>query len=165
MIHGSKKPVEGSILLGESLMKDLRMVVGDSISLMYPMTQGVSSIGIVPIQQQFKVSGIIRTGYYEMDKALVIMTDKDAFSFYHILPIYSYLEVSLTDKYIDRVSEIEADISRKLGHDYTIKTWVEFNGNLFSLINMEKWLISPCLQLPGSDCSHELRQHSLNNDN
>jgi lipoprotein-releasing system permease protein len=141
VFKGNPILTKGSMLVGENLLKDLAVNVGDSISLLYPITQGLTTLGAIPVRQSFMIGGVIRTGYYELDKALVIMTEKDAFSFYNISPQHTYIEIMLHDNYVNNAEELAKDFSIKLGNYYYVRSWIDFNGNLFPLINMEKWLI------------------------
>ncbi len=139
--QGSRKLESGSIIIGDILAGDLSVGVGESITLLYPKTEVFSPIGLVSLQKTFKVKSIITTGYYEMDKSLIIMHTDDAYSFYNIKPQYTHLEVNLKENKINQVNEIAQKYNGILEHNFTLQSWTDINGNLFSLITIEKWLI------------------------
>jgi lipoprotein-releasing system permease protein len=137
----NSKLASGSILIGNKLAQDLGVKAGDRLTLLYPRTDNFSPFGLIPLQSKFTVQDIVRTGYYEMDKSLLIMNNTDAYHFFQIEPQYSYIEVNLIDNWVDKVVDVNNDMQKMLGNDFLLRSWVDFNGNLFSLITMEKWLI------------------------
>jgi lipoprotein-releasing system permease protein len=139
--HGSKEIEPGSIIAGEILLNDLSVKLGDTVTLQYPQPGNLSPLGIVTNQHDFKINGIIKTGYYEMDKALIIMQDRDAYSFYNTSPQATYLEVTLNDSQVSKAQSLAKYYGAKLGQSYYPVSWIDYNGNLFSLIEVEKWLI------------------------
>jgi lipoprotein-releasing system permease protein len=141
VISGNRTLSKGNIIIGEKLARDLSVNPGDRISLMYPQTENPSQIGLLSVQKEFMVGGIVKTGHYEMDKTLIIMTTDDAFGLYDIAPRYSHLEVNLTGKYTDKADKVASGFQQLLGNNYQVDSWIDYNGNLFSLITVEKWLI------------------------
>jgi len=139
--QGSKEIEPGSIIAGEILLNDLSVKPGDTVSLQYPQSGNLSPLGIVTNQHDFKISGVIKTGYYEMDKALIIMQDRDAYSFYNASPQATYLEVTLKDAQVSKAQSLAKKYGAALGQPYYPVSWIDYNGNLFSLIEVEKWLI------------------------
>lgn len=138
---GNSSLTKNNIMIGERLAQDLTLKVGDSITLLYPQTKSTTPFGLLPLQKDFVIAGLVRTGYYEMDRALIIMQASDAFSFYNLPAEYNYLEVTLQNKWIDKAEALTIKYSKILGKDYYLRSWVDFNGNLFALITIEKWLI------------------------
>jgi len=141
IIQGNSGLKQSSVIIGDRLANDLAVKVGASVTLLYPQTKNTTPFGLLPLQKDFKIAGIVRTGYYEMDRALILMQAEDAFSFYNIPPKFSYLEITLKDKWIDRAEKLSKAYAIELGQSFQLRSWVEFNGNLFALITMEKWLI------------------------
>ena len=130
-----------SVIIGDRLASDLHLSIGDSLTLLYPQTKSASPFGLIPLQRTFILSGIVKTGYYEMDRSLILMRTIDAFGFYNIPPEFTYLEINLNDKWIDKAEKLSGQYAQIIGDRFQLHTWVEFNGNLFALITIEKWLI------------------------
>ncbi len=141
MTAGKPEMMKGSLIIGERLAKDLALKVGEKLTLLYPQTKSSTLFGLLPLQKDFILSGVIRTGYYELDRSIILMNATDAFDFYGMPAEYSYLEVTLKDKWIDKADKLASQYSRELGQSYQLRSWTEFNGNLFALITIEKWLI------------------------
>ncbi|MFO7660276.1 MAG: FtsX-like permease family protein [Candidatus Cloacimonadaceae bacterium] len=139
--QGKSSLVSGNVILGDILAGDLGLNINDSITLLYPQTETFSPLGMIPRQMDFTIAGIVKTGYYEMDKTLILMTTDDAFSFYNIAPQYTHLEINLKEKWINQAEAVKAKLQSILGKDFLLHSWIDYNGNLFSLIVIEKWLI------------------------
>lgn len=139
--QGSISKASGTIILGDILARDLALSIGDSITLLYPQTSNLTTFGMIPHQQQFSIAALVKTGYFEMDKTLILMSADDAYGFYRIEPQYTHLEINLKDKWIDLAAKLTVEYQNKLGNSYKLYSWIDFNGNLFSLIVIEKWLI------------------------
>jgi lipoprotein-releasing system permease protein len=130
-----------SIIIGDRLASDLQISIGDSLTLLYPQTDKFSPLGLIPRSESFRVNGTVRTGYYEMDRALIITTAQAAFDFYLTGKEYTYLEVKLKDKFVDSSYKLSKKYQTSLGNQFQLRSWEEFNGNLLALIAIEKWLI------------------------
>lgn len=139
--QGNSSLVSGTVILGDILVGDLGLNINDSITLLYPQTESFSPLGMIPRQMDFTIAGIVKTGYYEMDKTLILMTTDDAFSFYAIAPQYTHLEINLNERWINQAEAVKAKLQSSLGKDFLLHSWIDYNGNLFSLIMIEKWLI------------------------
>lgn len=130
-----------SIIIGKILALETNKNIGDSITIIYPQSCNLSPFGITSLQSTFHISNIINSGYYEIDKSTVIMNSLNAFTLFSIKPQYNYLEVFLKSDYINDVSKIVVSFNKQLGKQYFLQSWKDTNGNLFTLIEVEKWLI------------------------
>jgi len=139
--EGNGKIQGGSIILGDILARDLALGVNDTITLLYSQADNLTVLGLIPHQQDFRIAAIVKTGYYEMDKTLILMREDDAFKFYDQAPQYTHLEINLQDKWINKADRLNTQYQSILGHNFKLHSWIDFNGNLFSLIVIEKWLI------------------------
>jgi lipoprotein-releasing system permease protein len=138
---GNSDLKQGSVIIGDRLAQDLALKLGDNVTLLYPQTKNATPFGLMPLQRNFTLSGIVRTGYYEMDRALILMQANDAFDFYNIPPEYTYMEINLQNISVDKAEALASRYAGIVGSNFQLRTWVDFNGNLFALIAMEKWLI------------------------
>jgi lipoprotein-releasing system permease protein len=123
------------------LLKDFALKIGDKTTLLYPISREASPVSSSAFRQEYRIRGVVRTGFYEIDKSLVIMNASDAFTFYGIKPVYNQIEILLHERFVEKAASIAKTIGLKLGSPYYVSSWIDINGNLFSLINIEKWLI------------------------
>jgi lipoprotein-releasing system permease protein len=141
IMQGASKPNVGSIVVGARLLKDFALKIGDKTTLLYPISREASPVSSSAFRQEYRIRGVVRTGFYEIDKSLVIMNASDAFTFYGIKPVYNQIEILLHERFVEKAASIAKTIGLKLGSPYYVSSWIDINGNLFSLINIEKWLI------------------------
>jgi lipoprotein-releasing system permease protein len=130
-----------SVIIGAILAKDLGLQIGDKIDLLTTGPNSETFFNLIPRHESYTINGITQTGYYEADKSIVIMYAADAYNLYRESPNFSYMELFLRKSYIDKTNNLTKTIKDKLGDDFRIQSWIDFNGNLFSLITIEKWLI------------------------
>ncbi len=139
--RGTQKLAGDDIIIGEKMARDMNARVGDLLTLIYADTKNVTPLGMIPHQADYRINAIIKTGYYEMDKSLIIMPEATAFRFYKTKPQYSHLEINLKDAASKPTLKTTQNLQHLLGNGIILQNWVDLNGNLFSLITMEKWLI------------------------
>jgi lipoprotein-releasing system permease protein len=71
------------IVLGRELAYNIGITQNDEIILISPQT-AVTAIGIVPRMKKFKVSGLLKTGYYEFDNTMAYTTLKAGADFLNL---------------------------------------------------------------------------------
>ncbi len=124
---------KGNILVARERARELGVGVGDVLTILVPFG-GISPMGATPETIRVKVGGIFQTGMYEIDNMLIVMSLADVQA---ILGTGgSGIEVKLKDVYA--ADKVRAELSRKLGPGYVIRTWIEMNKNLFSALKLEK---------------------------
>ncbi len=141
IVSGSTSLRPGFIIIGSGLSAFTSSKLGDSLALLYTKMEDFSPAGMHPYTGEFKIGGIIKTGYYELDNGLILMSDIDAFNFFSIKPGYTHLEVFLRENYLGATTKITNRFKQILGPSYLLQNWIDLNGNLFALIEMEKWLL------------------------
>jgi lipoprotein-releasing system permease protein len=128
-------------VIGAKLAARLNAAVGDTISLISPMNAKVTHLGMSPDELRCRVVGLYRSGMYEYDTRYVFLNATTAARFTANPDQYSMLEVKLTDEAIDRADYLAYRWSMEFGNQYQMSSWIDFNGNLFSLLKMEKWAV------------------------
>ena len=142
-----EKPVKGappSLVLGEELAKNLGLWVGDEAVLVSP--QGASTgMSILPKMRKFRVTGLVRTGYYEFDNTMAYCSMGAAGDFFGLGGGANGVGVRL--KNIDSAPAASADLRKALGFAYTVKTYADMNQTLFAALKLEKFVMSLVLAL------------------
>ncbi|NQV17582.1 MAG: ABC transporter permease [Armatimonadetes bacterium] len=129
------------IVLGYRLAKELNLLVGDSLTLISPMNSKITPMGLKPKQQNFHIVGLYRSGMYEYDSKYVFLNLDEAAEFCSIPEEYSMMEIKLKDDEIERADYLAYKWTGEFGYKYQIHSWIDFNGNLFSLLKLEKWVL------------------------
>jgi lipoprotein-releasing system permease protein len=83
-----------------------------------------------------KVVGIFNSGMYDYDMNLVFVNLKTAQEILGLNNQVSAIAIKLDNLYLtDKVRE---NLSKVLGFDYSLKTWIEANQNFFAALKLEK---------------------------
>jgi lipoprotein-releasing system permease protein len=126
------------ILLGRQLAEQLRVKVGDSVTLTTPQST-LTPMGMIPRIRRLTVAGIYSLGLYEFDseygfvsldlaKRLMSTTEPQL------------IELRVADIY--NAPAIADRISKQFGSEYTAEDWSDLNQSLFSALWLEKMAIS-----------------------
>ena len=138
---GYEKLDQGSVYIGFYMAKELGKEPGDSLKIVYPQLDRISMLGLFPSEHYYRIAGIYRSGYYESDRSIVIMTPKDAQALLLIDDSYSKLELRLVPSQIDNAVDLGEAMKLGLGSRYEAIPWNYSSESLCRLIRMEKWLI------------------------
>jgi lipoprotein-releasing system permease protein len=126
------------ILLGHTLAEQLRVNVGDSVTLTTPQGN-LSPMGMIPRVRRVRVAGVYMLGLYEFDSA------------------YGYVSLDFAKRLMgkDTIDLIQAkvddiyaapavaeEIPQRLGAHYVSQDWADMNQQLFSALWLEKMAIS-----------------------
>lgn len=140
-----KQAVLPGIILGKELAANLKVIEGDRINVVTPISEELGPSGPVPKSRPFRVAGIFYSGMYEYDSKMVYISLKEARSFFNVKGA-SGLEVKISD--IDDARRISKNIVRALdGYPYRAKDWGEMNKNLFSALRLEKLVMGLILSI------------------
>jgi lipoprotein-releasing system permease protein len=127
-----------AILLGSDLANQLRLNVGDTMTVMTP--QGtLSPMGLIPRQRRFRVAGIFTLGLYEVDSQTGLVTLDVARRLFDKDDIDA-VQLRLDDIYV--APALADDITLKFGSEYVAQDWADMNRSLFSALTLEKMAIS-----------------------
>lgn len=124
------------IIIGNILAEKLNLKLKDAVSLVSPF-DGYS--------HTFHVSGIFNSGMYEYDANLVLINLQTAQEIFGLYGIVSGIGIK-----IDRVElarKIRQELSKKIGPDYFVLTWMDMNKNLFSALKLERTVMFIILTL------------------
>jgi lipoprotein-releasing system permease protein len=138
------KNVPPYIVLGEELANNMGIWVGDDVVLISPKSI-VTSIGSFPKMKKFRVSGTLKTGYYEFDNTMGYVDIKSAADFFNMNEKIGGFEIKLHD--LNDAKEVADRVAYILGFKYHVKTFAEMNQTLFSALKLEKFVMFLILAL------------------
>ncbi|MDD2650941.1 MAG: FtsX-like permease family protein [Candidatus Cloacimonadales bacterium] len=130
------------IVIGKQLAESNKVAIGDTLYILAGLNKNksLSSLHQLPL----RVVGTFRTGMYEYDMKNIFVTKEQALLISKKslgIGNYNLLEVKiLTDK-LENAKKIAAKWERDLGLRYQVFSWINYNGNIFSLLKLEKWVI------------------------
>jgi len=140
---GEKTPPP-PIVLGEELAKSLGIWTGDDVVLISPKSIA-TGLGIMPTMKKFRVSGLIKTGYYEFDNTIGYMKLDNAADFLKLDGSMTGMEVRLTD--IELAQKTAKKITGIMGFPYVVKTFAQMNQTLYAALKLEKFVMFLILAL------------------
>ncbi len=136
LTEGSFEAEEGSTLpalvLGTELAENMGLDIDDEVVLVSP--QGLA--GGLPKMKRFKVTGLLKTGYYEFDNTIVYTDLQNASDFLGLKGAVTGLNIKI--KNLDKADEVSAQITNIIGHQYTVKTYAQMNQTLYAALKLEK---------------------------
>jgi len=125
---------EGTALIGVELAYSLGLSIGDKINI--TSTTFINTpLGGVPKQENYKISGIFNSGFFEYDKNVIFLTLKDTMSIFDKtekdLNLEIYLKEPLkADRYKNEIIDMK--------ENFYIYSWSDLNKSFFSALKVER---------------------------
>ncbi|MCD4817085.1 MAG: ABC transporter permease [Candidatus Cloacimonetes bacterium] len=132
---------ENDAVIGEKLAQILNATIGDSVELISPSNTKVTAFGMKNKKEKFKIVGIYSSGMYEYDSKYVFINLTKAMNFASLENEYTMMEVRLKSEFVEKADYLTYTWKNEFDHDYQIRSWIDYNSNLFALLQLEKWII------------------------
>ena len=130
----NRKP---GLIMSEQLMADLRLTVGDAVTL-------VSAAGMEKSLTQFTAPNIYRfdvRGSYDIkkafDQAQLFIDMQAAQRIFNYRGTISGLDIMLQDH--SEAEQVKQKLQSQLGSQFKISTWYDLQKPLYDVMNLEKW--------------------------
>lgn len=134
---------EFNIVLGDLLARQLRVELGDKVTLIMPEAS-LTPAGVMPRLKRFTVTGIFSVGA-ELDASFAYVNIEDAARLARIPGKVQGLRLEMNDLFA--APKIAWDLLFKLEGNYRASDWTRTHGNLFQAIKMEKTMIGLLLMV------------------
>jgi lipoprotein-releasing system permease protein len=115
------------------------------VDLIVPKGNISAKMGMTPGIGKFPVLGHFKTGYYEYDTSLVIMSLKDAQNLFALGNVSMGIAVKVKDVW--NLDAIKKKMAETYGADFDITTAKDKNQNLFHALQLEKLIMTIILFL------------------
>jgi lipoprotein-releasing system permease protein len=124
------------IVLGKDLAETIGATVGSTIMIISPQGE-LSPVGMMPKYQQFKVTGIFRSGFYNYDIAWAFIRLSDAQRLFSLPDtVISVIEFKIDDLY--KAEEVGNALEKAAGPGFVAKNWMDENRALFKALRLER---------------------------
>ena len=151
LAHPEEIPVRGEepnrlpgIVVGRELARQLRIFVGDPVTVVSPLGGDLGPMGPQPRSMQFRLAGVFYSGMYEYDSKFAYVALDRAQAFFKMGSSVTGLELKVAD--IDDARRISRQVLGNLeGYPFRVKDWGEMNRNLFSALKLEKVVMAVIL--------------------
>jgi len=129
----------GGIVLGADLAKQLRVTVGDRVTVVTTEVTLVPLMSPLPRSRTLDVVGTFKFGFFEFDSAYAFVSMPTAEA---LLNRTGPDMIQLKLAHLDQAPAIGEALQDKLGADYLVRDWTELNKPLYSALWLEKVAIS-----------------------
>lgn len=123
------------LVLGTELAENLNAFVGDDVVLVSPQSISTGA-GMFPKMKRFRVSGLLRTGYYEFDNTIAYASLADASDFLGLKQGVTGIAVKL--KNMNQAEKLAPIIQEAVGYGYAVRTFAQMNSTLYAALKLEK---------------------------
>ncbi len=138
------------IIMGKELAHKLKAKIGDDVTVVVPLSnidfdtwRAKSS---APRTRKFRVTGIFYSGFDEYDRRLMYTSLADTQELVGRGDVVMGVEMKVKD--VDRAREIADKLEDKLGGPpYQVQDWYELNHNLFTALELQKFVLVVILTL------------------
>lgn len=132
----NSEELKKGILLGSDMAAQLRVNLGDNVTLTSPIADQPTPFGLMPKSKNLKVIGLFYTGIPEYDMK---------YSFTDLKTLQKFMDMKNTISFFEVMAEspkkslkIAKNLSNKLGKDFEVQDWTQFEKHLFTAIKFEK---------------------------
>jgi lipoprotein-releasing system permease protein len=124
-----------NVILGSALAKDLNVAVGGSVVVMAP--EGTATpVGVMPSTRRFRVTGILHSGMYEIDRGIALVHMTDAARLFRMGEKVTGLRLALKDPL--RAPSTVRKVALALGGNFYVKDWTMDHESFFRSIESMK---------------------------
>jgi len=123
------------ILLGFRLADQLGLYLGDTISVINPLS--MSGMFDVPIVGQFVLTGIFKLDLFDYDDNLAFIELTEGQNIFDMPGLYSGMDIRFDD--YKNIDEISRTLESEFGKMWYISTWETQHRTLFGAMKLEKY--------------------------
>lgn len=130
-------PVGDYAIIGREMAVNLGLTVGDSIELIVPRGQFSLQTGVTPSIRSFKIAALFKTGHYNYDTKVVVLSLQTAQSLYALPGAVQQLVLRVKDT--DDLVRIRRKVAK--AWPFTIRTIEDEQRNFFAALRLEKTIM------------------------
>lgn len=144
VVEGSFEPADWPedapppLVLGTELAASMGVDIGEDVVLISPQSISTSA-GMFPKMKKFRVSGLLKTGYYEFDNTIAYTLLPHASDFLGLKQGTTGVAVKLHN--INDAEKVAEEISEKIGQGYNVRTFAQLNSTLYAALKLEKTMM------------------------
>ncbi len=126
------------LVLGTELAANMGADIGDDVVLISPQSISTSA-GMFPKMKKFRVSGLLKTGYYEFDNTIAYTLLPHASDFLGLKQGTTGVAVKLHN--MSDAEKVAGKISAAIGYGYNVRTFAQLNSTLYAALKLEKTMM------------------------
>lgn len=138
-LYSGELPLKpNQLLIGAEIANRVGLLEYEDCTVITPQPV-LSPTGVIPKIKKMHVSGIFKTGLYEMDNGTVITNLETAQKLFDMKNKISYIQIYLKD--IFAAEKVAADLKKFLPPYLSVITWKDLNASLYSALELEKTVL------------------------
>ncbi len=126
------------LVLGTELADSLGLDIGDDVVLISPQSISTGA-GMFPKMKKFRISGLLRTGYYEFDHTIAYTLLPHASDFLGLKNGVTGIAVKVQN--MNQAEKVADQIQEVVGYNYSVKTFAQMNSTLYAALKLEKTMM------------------------
>lgn len=138
-LYSGELPLEPNrLLIGIEVAGRVGLMEHEDCTVITPQPV-LSPTGVMPKIKKMHVSGIFKTGLYEMDNGTIITNLETAQKLFDLKNKISYIQIYLKD--IFDAEAVAADLRAIVPPYLSVITWKDLNASLYSALELEKTVL------------------------
>lgn len=128
-----------SVVIGTGLQSSLKLKIGDPLSVVIPVNNGIEQDSFTPKLLKLKVQAVVDLGRYEYNQRYLMVNMKDLNEFRSTEDKVSGYRLLLNKDH--QAQKVANFLNTKKSKSYWAKSWRDYNSNLFQAAEYEKYII------------------------
>ncbi len=133
------------IYIGEEMAFNYGVRIGNQMEIIVPQGRLTAVEGVTPGIRKYTVLGFFKTGYYDFDTKLILMSLPDAQALFSVGDVAYAVGVKIDDIY--KMERMASELQSVVGFEYITMTAEQRNHNLFYALRLEKLIMTIILFL------------------
>lgn len=133
------------VFIGEEMAYNYNIKEGQQIELIVPQGRLSAVTGVMPGIAKYTVLGFFKTGYYDFDTKLILMSLPDSQRLFAVGDVAYAIGIKITD--IFKMNRVASEIQSAVGYEFATMTAEQRNHNLFYALKLEKLIMTIILFL------------------
>lgn len=133
------------IYIGEEMAFNYGVRIGNQMEIIVPQGRLTAVEGVTPGIRKYTVLGFFKTGYYDFDTKLILMSLPDAQDLFSVGDVAYAVGVKIDDIY--KMERMASELQSIVGFEYITMTAEQRNHNLFYALRLEKLIMTIILFL------------------
>ena len=126
----------GDVILGNSLARNLRTSLGDSVNLVSANNGTVTAFGTMPRMMSYNVAATFFMGMYEYDSAYIFMPFEEAQRYLNIPGAATHIDLFL--KRAEKTGKTKQILQETLPNGFIVRDWKELNKGFVGALEVER---------------------------
>ncbi|MDR2268911.1 MAG: lipoprotein-releasing ABC transporter permease subunit [Rickettsiales bacterium] len=126
---------DGAVVMGASLSRNLRLTIGDNVSLVSANGGTPTAFGTMPRIMSYKVSSTFFMGMHEYDNGFIFMPLSSAQKYLNIPDAATHVDIFLRDA--NQTDAVKKILNETLPDGFIVRDWKELNRGFVGALQVE----------------------------